>query len=149
LTFNPEANGCGNCVDINALVSRELKAVPLNRNYENASDDVFYNATIDFMKSHPLRSFVVLPMYKVVLFWIYDFPEPITHQFLYQLQCWPLFVLSIVGLAMAARNGCFARPDHRTVLLLFVFQTLVMLIFSVHARYRMNIEPFLNVYAAV
>ena len=50
---------------------------------------------------------------------------------------------------MAARSGCFARPDHRTVLILFAFQTLVMMIYAVHARYRMNVEPFLYAYAAV
>jgi hypothetical protein len=85
----------------------------------------------------------------VALFWIYDVDEPKTHELLYQLQFWPLFVLSIIGLAMAARSGCFARPDHRTVLFLFLFQTLVMMSYAVHARYRMNVEPFLYAYAAV
>jgi hypothetical protein len=151
--YNPEANGSGKWVDdhkiADRLLGRELDAVPLDSNYETAVEKVFYNAIIDYMKSHPLRSFVVLPMYKVALFWTYDFHEPKTHQLLYQLQFWPLFVLSIVGLAMAARSGCFARPDHRTVLVLFAFQTLVMMIFAVHARYRMNVEPFLFAYAAV
>jgi hypothetical protein len=54
-----------------------------------------------------------------------------------------LFVLSIIGLAI----GCFARPDHRTVLVLFAFQTLVMMSYAVCARYRMNVEPFLYAYA--
>jgi hypothetical protein len=151
--YNPEANGSGKWVERNAvmdrLLSRELSAVPLDRNYENARDSVLYNAAIDYMKSHPLRSFVVLPTYKVALFWIYDFYEPIAHKMLYQLQFWPLFVLSIIGLAMAARSGCFARPDHQTVLVLFAFQTVVTMIFAVHARYRMNVEPFLYAYAAV
>jgi hypothetical protein len=150
--FNPEANGSGKWVDDHKvwdrLLGRELNAVPLNSNYENARQKVLYDAAIDYMKSHPLRSFVVLPMYKVALFWIYDAYEPITHQVLYQLQFWPLFVLSIIGLAMAARSGCFARPDHRTVLILFAFETLVMIIYAVHARYRMNVEPFLYAYAA-
>jgi hypothetical protein len=149
LGFNPEANGCAKCVDIDGMMERELDAVPLDRNYENARDKVFYNAAIDYMKSHLLRSFVVLPMRKAALFWIYDFYEPTTHKLLYQLQFWPLFVLSIVGLAMAARSGCFARPDHRTVLILFAFQTLVMMIYAVVSRYRMNVEPFLYAYAAV
>ena len=74
--YNPEANGSGKWVENNEvaerLLGRELDAVPLNRNYENARDKVFYNAAIDYMKSHPLRSFVVLPMYRVALFWIYD-----------------------------------------------------------------------------
>jgi hypothetical protein len=151
--FNAEANGSGKWVDDNhvaeRLLGRELNAVPLNSNYENAVGKVYHNAAIDYMKSHPLRSFVVLPMYKVALFWIYDVTDPITHELLYQLQFWPLFVLSIIGLAMAARSGCFARPDHRTVLVLFAFQTLVMMSYAVHARYRMNVEPFLYAYAAV
>jgi hypothetical protein len=150
--YNPEANGSGKWVDdhhvAERLLGRELDAVPFDRNYESAIDDVLYNAIIDYVKSHPLRSFVVLPMYKVALFWIYDFLEPKTHQLLYQLQFWPLFVLSIVGLAMAARSGCFARPDHRTVLIFFALQTLVMMGSAVHARYRMNVEPFLYAYAA-
>jgi hypothetical protein len=151
--FNPEANGSGKFVEINnvaeRLLGRDLNGVPLNRNYENACDKVFYNAAIDYMKSHSLRSFVVLPMYKAALFWIYDIYDPITHQVLYQLQFWPLFVLSIIGLAMSARSGCFARPDHRTVLVLFAFQALVMTGYAVHARYRMNVEAFLYAYAAV
>jgi hypothetical protein len=152
LGFNPEANGYGKWVepdDVERLLGGELNAVPLNSNFESARDKVFYNAAIDYTKSHPLRSFVVLPIYKAALFWIYDFPEPITHELLYQLQFWPLFVLSIVGLAMAARGGYFARPDHRTVLILFAFQTLVMMSYAVHARFRMNVEPFLYAYAAV
>jgi hypothetical protein len=151
--FNPEAYGSGKWVDDNhvaeRLLGRELDAVPLDRNYENARDNIFYNAAIDYMKSHPLRSFMVLPMYKVALFWIYDVGEPKTHELLYQLQFWPLFVLSIIGLAMTVRSGCFAQPDHRTVLVLFAFQTLVMMGYAVHARYRLNVEPFLCAYAAV
>jgi hypothetical protein len=150
--FNPEANGSGKWVDDNhvaeRLLGQEIDAVPLDRNYENARDKVYYNAAIDFMKSHPLRSFLVLPMYKVALFWFYDVTVLTTHGLLYQLQFWPLFVLSIIGLAKAARCGCFTRPDHRTVLVLFAFQTLVMTGYAVHARYRMNVEPFLNAYAA-
>jgi hypothetical protein len=151
--FNPEANGSGKWVDNHGvaerLLGREVNALPLDSNYENARDKVLYNAVIDYMKSHPLRSFVVLPIYKVALFWIYDVYEPTTHGVLYQIQFWPLFVLSIIGLAISARSGFFAQPDHRTVLVLFALQTLVIMIYAVHARYRMNVEPFLYAYAAV
>src|SRR6516165_8160994 len=150
--YNPEANGDGkSVVDSGAyerLLGPELSAVPLDRNYEIAVNDVYRKAVIEYMKSHPLRSFVVLPIYKAALFWIYDIYHPVTHKLLYQLQFWPLFVLSVVGFGMAARSGCFAQPDHRTVLVLFAFQTLVMMSFAVAPRYRMNVEPFLYAYAA-
>lgn len=153
LGFNPEANGSGKWVDSNGVADRllgaKLRAVPLDRNYEGAHDKILYTAAIDYMKSHPLRSFVVLPICKAALFWTFDVYHQVTHQLLYQLQFWPLFVLSIIGLAMAAASHYFTRPDHRTVLLLFSFQTLVMMIVGTDARYRMNVEPFLYAYAAV
>ena len=151
--FNPEANGSGNWVDDNKVAERllghKLVAVPLDLNYEDAVDKVYLDAAIDYMKMHPVRSFAILPICKAALFWLYDITDPMTHQPLYQLQFWPLFVLSIIGLAMAARAGYFSRPDHRTILILFVVQTLVMASYAVHARYRMNVEPFLYAYAAL
>jgi hypothetical protein len=151
--YNPETNGDVKSVDISGIservLGRQLDAVPLDRNYEIASLDVYYNAAIEYMKSHPLRSFVVLPIYKAALLWIYDVYDPVTHRVLYQLQFWPLFVLSIIGLVMSARSGCFAWPDHRTVLVLFGFHTLMMMSFDVNARYRMDLEPFLYAFAAV
>jgi hypothetical protein len=151
--YNPETNGDVKSVDNSGVpervLGRQLDAVPLDRNYEIASSDVYYNAAIEYMKSHPLRSFVVLPIYKAALLWIYDVYDPVTHRVLYQLQFWPLFVLSIIGLVMSARSGCFAWPDHRTVLVLFGFHTLMMMSFDVVARYRMDLEPFLYAYAAV
>jgi hypothetical protein len=153
LGFDPEATGSGKSTEDPAvskrLLGHELDAVPLDRNYEIVRDKVYYDAAIDYMKSHPLRSFVVLPMYKAALFWIFDIYHSVTHQLLYQLQFWPLFLLSIIGLAMAAGSRCFTLPDHRTVLILFAFQTLVMMSYAVDARYRMNVEPFLYAYAAV
>jgi hypothetical protein len=151
--YNPETNGDAKSLEISGIfervLGRELDAIPLDRNYENARKDIFYNAVIEYMKSHPLRSFVVLPIYKAALFWVFDIYDPVSHKPLYQLQFWPLFVLSVVGLAIAARSGCFAQPDHRTVLVLFAFQTLVMMSFAAITRYRMNVEPFLYAYAAV
>ena len=152
LAYNPDANGDGKSTETKRVAERLLGPeldVPLNRNYESARDNVFYKAAIDYMKSHPVRSFVVLPIYRAGLFWFYDFYHPITHELLYQLQFWPLFVLSIVGLTVAARSGCFVRPDHRTLLILFAFQTLVTMGYCVFPRYRMNVEPFLYAYAAL
>jgi hypothetical protein len=150
--FNPYANGSGNWVDENhigdKLLSEKLAQVPHDQNYENGIDKVYRDAAFQYMRVHPLRSFLVLPLIKVGLFWFYDFTDSLTHQLLYQLQFWPLFLLSLMGLGMAARGGYFSRPDHRTVLILFAFQTLVMMGYAVHARYRMNVEPFLYAYAA-
>jgi hypothetical protein len=150
--YNPETNGDAKSLEISGIFERvlspKLDAIPLDRNYENTRSDVYYSAIIGYVKSHPLRSFVVLPIYKAALFWVFDIYDPVSHIPLYQVQFWPLFVLSIVGFALAAASGCFAQPDHRTVLVLFAFETLVMMSFAVISRYRMNVEPFLYAYAA-
>lgn len=150
--FNPEANGSGNWVDDHRIIQKRLgdkiARIPLTPNYENDLDDIERAAALEFIKEHPFRSFVVLPMLKIALFWFYDVTDPITHMLLYQIQFWPLFITSIIGLAAAARAGYFSKPDHRTVLILFAFQTLVMAAYAVHSRYRMNVEPFLYAYAS-
>ena len=151
--FDPLANGSGHWVDANhvaeQLIGKNLAAVPLSPHYEVALDDVYHRAANDFIAAHPLKSFLLLPLRKALLFWLYDYYDPITLQFLYQLAFWPLFVGSVLGLAAAYRTGLFSLRDHRLVLLYFLAQTAVVAAYAVHARYRMNVEPFLFGYAAL
>ena len=97
----------------------------------------------------PVTSFLLLPLRKALLFWLFDYYDPITQQFLYQIAFWPLFIGSILGLAVAYRTGLFSLRDHRLVLLYFLAQTGVVAAYAVHARYRMNVEPFLFGYSAL
>lgn len=150
--FNPEANGSGDWVDNHGVRERllgdELKKVPFDKDYESNTDKVFRTAAVNFIQSNPIESFVILPAKKIFLFWLYDIHDPVTKLPLYQLQFWPLFILSVYGLIAAARAGHFSEPNHRAIFLLFAFQTVVMMGYAVHARYRMSVEPFLFAYAA-
>jgi hypothetical protein len=150
--FNPEANGSGDWVDNHGvakrLVGQRVSNVAFDKNYESAKDQVFRDAAIAFMKEKPVQSFVVLPIKKVLLFWLFDVYDPIAHKVVYQAAFWPVFLLTLVGLFTAWRSGFLVEPAHRTVLILFAFQTIVMMGYAVHLRYRMNVEPFLFIYAA-
>ena len=150
--FNREANGSGSWMDKNFVIDRQFDAItdaiPLTPHYERDADDVFRASALQFIAANPVRSFVELPVKKILLFWLFDIYDPQTHSILYQLPLWPIIVFSGVGIVLCWRRGLLRTPDHRSILLLFAAQTIVMASYAVHARYRMNVEPFLFSYAA-
>jgi hypothetical protein len=151
--FNPLANGSGHWDDTHQvaqrLVGTELANIPKTPMYEIALDSVFHKAADEFIAQHPVQAFLALPARKIALFWLFDVYDPTTHQLLYQLAFWPLFLTSIFGLWLAYRYGLLSEPDHRIVLIYFLAQTIVVTGYAVHARYRLNVEPFLFGYSAL
>ncbi len=152
-SFNAETNGSGHWVDRNGvhdrLVGAQIDAVPETPMYEMDADAIYRAAALEYIRSHPRRSFVELPIRKALLFWLFDIYDPTTHKLLYQLALWPTITLSLVGFIYAWRRGWSANPDFRMILAYFLAQTLVMAAYSVHARYRTNVEPFLFCFAAL
>ncbi len=150
--FNREANGSGSWMDKNYVLDRQfdpvLDGIALTPHYESDRDDVFRADALQFMAQNPLRAFVELPIRKILLFCLFDIYDEQTHSIWYQLPLWPVIVFSCLGIAVAWRAGLFRDSDHRSVLALFIAQGLVMACYAVHARYRMNVEPFLFAYAA-
>jgi hypothetical protein len=151
--FNPLANGSGHWVDTHyvarELIGGDLANVPKTPMYEVALDDVYHKAANEFIAAHPVRAFLELPVRKATLFWLFDIYDPTTHRILYQLAFWPLFFTSLAGLVLAYRCGLLSQSDHRIVLLYFLAQTVVVVGYAVHARYRLNVDPFLFGYSAL
>lgn len=151
--FNTEANGSGHWVDSNGVIQRQLgaalAAVPIQgQDFEIKLEDVFQAAAMKAIWAHPVRAFVTLPIRKILLFWMFDVYDPTTHLFAYQLAFWPTFGLTVVGVVFSIRRGLWRDPDHALVLWMFAMETFVMAAYAVHARYRMNAEPFLFAYSA-
>jgi hypothetical protein len=150
--FNPLANGSGAWMDRHYVIDHQFKAItddiPLTSHYESDVDAVYRASAQQFIAHNPLRSFVELPVRKILLFWLFDIYDEQTHSILYQLALWPIILSAAVGILFAYRAGLFRTPDHRSVLILFAAQTIVMASYAVHARYRMNIDPFLFAYGA-
>ena len=149
--FNPLANGSGHWVDehqiAQQLLGTEFRAVPPSPHYEMDVERVYAKAVREFLIQHPWRAFVELPPIKLALFWFFDAHDPTTHGLLYQLALWTLMIPAAIGLFLAGKTLA-ADPVHRVVLAMFLAQSVVMICYAVHARYRMNVEPFLTAYAA-
>jgi hypothetical protein len=150
--FNPRANGSGGWEDkhfvIDELYGPVTDTIALTPHYEIDVDDVYRAAAEQFMAQYPQRAFVELPVRKLLLFWLFDIYDQITHSIVYQLSLWTVLLTSCLGMVVAYRAALFRTPDHRSILLLFAAQSIVMVSYAVHARYRMNVEPFLFAYSA-
>jgi len=150
--FNAQANGSGHWMDVHGIIDQQFKAetdaIPLSRHYESDVDAVYRAGAREFIAHHPVRSFIVLPARKILLFWFFDIYDDQTHSILYQLSIWPVILLSMVGIIFAFRSSLFRTPDHRSVVALFAAQTIVTVSYAVHARYRMNVDTFLFAYSA-
>jgi len=150
--FNPLANGSGDWSDNNGvnrkLHGAELESVPLNENYETNKDNILKRAALEYMAAEPFQAFVVLPLKKVALFWVYDFHDRIVRHPAFQLSFWPVFLFTLAGIYLAVRRRKMRAHHVRLLLCLFIAQTTVMMFYAVHLRYRMNMEPILFSFAA-
>ncbi|MEL6265116.1 MAG: glycosyltransferase family 39 protein [Pseudomonadota bacterium] len=151
--FNPEMQGSGNAIeasDYRIEIEREVVAtLPRDDTFETAMQDAFMERAGAFIAAEPVRAFVELPAQKLALFWVLDWQDPeVTLHPVYVAAFVPTFVLSIGGIVLVLRR----RPvphGAQAMLWVFVAQSVVVSGYAVHARYRMNVEPFLFMFAAV
>jgi hypothetical protein len=152
-SYNPGANGSGHWVDNNHVLARllgpQIDAVPLTPNYEIDTIAIYAAEAHDFIHNNPVKALIILPIRKVLLFWLFDIYDPTTHKILYQIALWPTILLSLAGAVYVGRRGWWTNPDFRLIVTYFLAQTVVIAAYSVHARYRTNVEPFLFCFAAV
>ena len=124
-------------------------AVPFTNDYEMRTNRVYLRAAEDFIKKASLSTLIILTIKKILLFWFFDIYDATTHTLLYQLSVWPTIILSAIGIVIAKRKGLGNKGALGLVATLFAAETAVMAMYAVHARYRMNVEPFLFAFSAV
>jgi hypothetical protein len=149
--FNELANGSGDTVEwkgLVKLVSKKLSSIEFNKNIESTVDDIFMEHALNFMKNEPAKSFLWLPLKKELLFWTFNYHDPRTWHPIYQAAFWPFFIFSILGLILARRNKTVSKDKWMKLIGFFSLQALVIAMYAVHIRYRMNVEPFLFPFAA-
>jgi hypothetical protein len=150
--FNELANGSGDWVDNNSvretLLGEKLAAVPLDEKYESARDDIMKGHALAYMKANPVEAFVWLPLKKQLLFWTFDYHDPMAWHPAYQAAFWPVFLFTLAGLWAAWRKGALTKRTWIFLVALFGAQAFVISLYAVHLRYRMNVEPFLFPFAA-
>lgn len=148
--FNPETVGSSGDETIsNGWYERQI-APTMNKlkpspNLENEEQDIYLNAALHFIQNHPWR-LIPLSINKLILFWGIDWHDPtITLRPAYLLSVIPVSILAYIGILLAMWRGLTLYD--KTMFGMFVAQSVAILMYSVQARYRMNVEPALIIYA--
>jgi 4-amino-4-deoxy-L-arabinose transferase-like glycosyltransferase len=155
--FGPYARGSGNQVgtapESVAALEAIAASVPLGdapgARYESRVQDAYAADTARFMARTGIAHLATLTGQKLVLLWLFDWTDPLTHGLPYWAPWLVANLLALVGAWWMVR-GRSERLDiagAETVLLLLAVLTLSYAISGVHARYRMHLDPFLFLFA--
>lgn len=155
--FGPYSRGSGNEVEIVARreIDATAAAVPLGDEpgdrYENRIQDAFAAKMQQGLARRSLLGELQLAASKAALLVAFDWTDPLTHRVEYWLPWLVLNALAIAGMVALARGEWRRlRLDGAAVALVLVLGMAGAYVISgVHARYRMHIEPFEFLIAAV
>ncbi|MGD0023113.1 MAG: glycosyltransferase family 39 protein [Xanthobacteraceae bacterium] len=114
-----------------------------------ARDKAFLQAGIDYVRADP-AAFLHLALLKFVRFWrlwphYEDYRKPL-YVILYCVTYVPIFLLTLVYLALWGVREFFRVAP---ILAFGAYLTLVNVVFAASMRYRLPLEPFMIVFAAV
>jgi hypothetical protein len=152
--FSRFADGSGNSIEMRPEAEREAgrirASVPFGSDYEHRINQAFQNATIADLKSTSVSRHIHLLINKLLMTWVFDWTDPITHRPAYFA---PWLLTSVLALFGAARI-CTSQVSLDPVLLSFAAAMLFLLtaayaVTDVHSRYRMHLEPFLFIFAGL
>lgn len=150
--FSSEANGSGDWIESSGLKTAKdsefYEILPHDEDFESNLQAAYLDEALEFIRDEPVQAFIELPAKKLVLFWIFDFYDPaITLQPVYLAAFVPTFILTVAGIVLVIRRRLLS-DGVQAMFVIFVAQTIVTLGYAVHARYRLNVEPFLFIFAA-
>ena len=147
--YNPYTTGSGNQTEQpggpgRAAWDRIESAVPPGPGYETRVQAAFSRQLhSDVSHAGPGRLFTLLTT-KIAMLWAFDWTDTaVTHRFAY-LAPWAVTnLLALVGLIALVRRGGWDAATVAVCALMLAMLTAAYALTSVHARYRMHIEPFL------
>jgi hypothetical protein len=147
--YNPYTNGSGNMTEApgspgQAALMRIYSATPPGPNFETRLQANYSSALkADVQHAGPAR-LVQLTATKVALLWLFDWTDrDITHRPIYWAPWLVANALALLGLVRLIREGEFDLRVAAVCVATLALLTAAYGLTSVHARYRMHIEPFL------
>jgi hypothetical protein len=157
--FGPAARGSGNAYDadpaVDVMVDNLRASVPRGdgpgHRYELRLQDTFLaDAEPSLEAGGPLRV-IWLVVKRFVFLWGFDWTDPITHNVGYWGAWLIVQGLALYGLVSIWRKRAppLASDGALFVTLALAVMTLAYLVSSIFARYRMHMEPFIFLFAAV
>jgi 4-amino-4-deoxy-L-arabinose transferase-like glycosyltransferase len=154
--YNPYTNGSGNLTEVSggpgeAALTEIRESVPPGPGYETRVQDAYLEAFKRDLDDASPQRLIGLTATKVLLLWGYDWTDRDTTAGIAYLLPWlAANVLVIVGLVTAWRGRRTLQRAPAVIYLIAVgLLTVAYAVTSVHARYRMHIEPYLFILAGI
>ena len=154
--YNPYTNGSGNFTETNSGPSAEaaakiVKSVPKGPYYETRLQDAYLRAFETDVRESSHARLAKLALSKIALLWVFDWTDrDLTGRLIYLIPWLVTNLLALVGLAVAWRwRRCIARGPAYTYAATFLLLSAAYAATSVHARYRMHIEPLIFISAGL
>ena len=156
--FGPYARGSGNQLDNDpearaaAAVVREGVAPgdPPESRFEPRLQRAFLDDAQPALREGGLGRIAGLTAQRLTLLWIFDWTDPITRSPGYWLPWLVAHALALWGVIMVWRKRASIEPNAGAFITLFlVVFTLAYSVSSIFVRYRMHMEPFIFLFAAI
>jgi hypothetical protein len=154
--YNPHTSGSGNQSEESpspgSTASQRIQAsVPRGPNYETRLQDAYMEVFETDIRESSVGRLTGLALNKVAMLWIFDWTDrQVTGSVAYRIPWLATSLLAIAGLVVAWRNRRRIVPAPASIYLAAVLLlTAAYAVTSVHARYRMHIEPFIFMMAAL
>jgi len=157
--FGPYARGSGNQLDNDpasraaaaAVRARVAPGDPVDDRFEPRLQGAFFDAAKPAMAEGGAARFASLTAQRFALLWVFDWTDPLTHSIAYWLPWLIVHALALYGFVALVRGRAppLTLEGGALIGLCLTLLTLAYSLSSIFARYRMHMEPFIFLFAAV
>lgn len=157
--FGPYARGSGNQLDNDpasraaaaAVRARVAPGDPADNRFEPRLQGAFFDDAKPALAEGGLPRIASLTAQRFALLWVFDWTDPLTHSVAYWLPWLIVHALAVYGFIALVRGRAPPLSTEAGALigLSLALFTLAYSLSSIFARYRMHMEPFIFLFAAV
>lgn len=124
--------------------------VPFGENYEPRLQDAFTKSATADIHSAGVARLAHLAANKTAMIWLFDWTDPLTHHAAYWAPWALVNVCAFFGFVAILRTPRSIEPRCASLIFgMLALMTFVYAMTEVHTRYRMHLEPFLFIFAAI
>lgn len=157
--FGPYARGSGNALGQDAVANAAVAAIhhgvtpgdPPSDRFEPRLQSAFVEQAKPAIAEGGITRILKLAAERVALLWVFDWTDPLTHSIAYWLPWLIVQALALYGFVALVRGRAppLALEGGALIGLCLTLFTLAYSLSSIFARYRMHMEPFIFLFAAV
>ncbi len=125
-------------------LQRRFDSLPPTHDFEFRKDDIYRDEAVAFIKQHPMRSLALVPR-KLFFYWVLEINDPRTHRPEY----WVPWALLAPFFLLGCARSWYWRPRPWIAYIYLVASSVLVSVFFVLTRYRMFVDPFIFILAAL